>query len=268
MNNTSWIERLSNALLREPQDREQLIEILHDAEENHLLDKDALLMMEGVMHVSEMQARDIMVAKPDIIAINHRDTYKTILEHVIASGHSRFPVVGDDPDHVVGLLLAKDLLNTEDNFDLTKFIRPATIVPESKRLDVLLKEFRSTHHHMAIVVDEYGSIAGLVTMEDILEQIVGQIEDETDKKEPEHIEKISDSHYNISALTPIEEFNKQFNADLPDDEFDTIGGLLLAQFDHIPKSGEQVELGTYHFTITKSDERRIINCHVKVGAAK
>lgn len=250
--------------MREPQDREQLLTILHEAQENNLLDADALAMMEGVMQVSEMQARDIMVPKADITFIEHDCDHETLISKVIESGHSRFPVIGEKSDQILGILLAKDLLKfTKKNY-IAETLRPAMVVPESKRLEVLLKEFRTNHNHMSIVVDEYGTISGLVTMEDILEQIVGDIEDETDIEEEQYIEKINDNQYSISALTPIEDFNEEFGTNYPDDEFDTIGGLVLQNFTQIPTQGEKTSIDNFTYKIFKSDQRRIINLELTI----
>jgi magnesium and cobalt transporter len=258
----SWLERLSKALLREPQDREQLVELLRDAEQRHLLDSHSLAMIEGVLQVSEMRVSDIMIPRSQMVVVNANDSPEEYLPIIIESAHSRFPVLGEDRDEVVGILLAKDLINylwqnKATKFQLRDILRPAIFVPESKRLDVLLQEFRINHNHLAIVVDEYGGIAGLVTIEDILEQIVGEIEDEYDVPEDLNIKKHSDTVYIIKALTPIEDFNQFFNANLSIAEFDTIGGLVLKAFGHLPKRGENIAIDRYRFKVLHADNRRI-----------
>lgn len=260
----SWLERLSHAILREPRDREQLVELLRDAEHRQLLDADALHMIEGVLEVSQMQVRDIMVPRSQIVAVEINTPLKEFLPAIIESGHSRFPILGEDrDDEVIGILFAKDLLKYTfeeshlTEFSLQNFIHPATFVPESKRLDVLLKEFRSNRNHMAVVVDEYGGIAGLITIEDVLEEIVGEIEDEHDIAEDAYIKQQSENRYTVKALTPIEEFNEFFNTYLSDEEFDTIGGLVMHSLGHLPKCDETVTLKNYNFRVLHSDTRRI-----------
>jgi len=258
----SWLEKLSDVLLTEPKDKDQLIKILRDAETHHLLDTEALTMIEGVLQVSEMQARDIMVPRSQMIVIEVEKTPKEFLPQVIDSAHSRFPVIGEDRDEVVGILLAKDLLSylykgEENKFNLKDLLRPAIFVPESKRLNVLLKEFRLKRNHMAIVVDEYGGVAGVVTIEDVLEQIVGEIEDEFDIDEESFIKRLDDTTFIVKALTPIDEFNEQFQTDLSDEEFDTIGGIVMHEFGKLPKRGETVEIGNLTIEILHADNRRI-----------
>lgn len=258
----SWLERLSHIILREPQDREQLIEVLRDAEHRHLLDADALDMIEGVLEVSEIQVRDIMVPRSQMIVIDITCSLEELLPQVIESRHSRFPIIGENRDEVIGILFAKDLLpyalaDKKTEFDLSCILRKPEFVPESKRLDVLLKEFRRSRNHMAIVVDEYGGVAGLVTIEDVLEQIVGEIEDEHDVVEADSINKMSEGHYMVQALTPIEDFNAYFNCELSDDEFDTIGGLVTHQLGHLPKSDEMVDIDRFQFRVVHSDDRRV-----------
>ena len=255
----SWLERLSQALLREPQDRQQLIDLLRDAESRDLLDSDALQMIEGVLQVSEMKVRDIMIPRPQMVTIDLDASLEDFLPLVIESSHSRFPVFNDD-DEVIGILLAKDLLPFTLNpttFNCRDKVRPAIFVPESKRLDVLLKEFRQNHNHMAIVVDEYGHTDGLVTIEDILEQIVGDIEDEYDVEEESHIHKHGNSQYTLQALTSIDEFNDYFHTQWNNNGLDTIGGLVTQQFGHVPKPGEITRINQFEFKILKADSRRI-----------
>jgi magnesium and cobalt transporter len=260
--NPSWLERLSHALLREPHDRKQLIELLHDAKNRQLLDADALGMIEGVLQVSEMKVRDITIPRPQMIVVEEDTTPETALPIIIEAGHSRFPVVGENRDQVVGILLAKDLLKHSSQSTSTVKIRdlarPATFIPESKRLDVLLKEFRLSRNHMAIVVDEYGSIAGLVTIEDVLEQIVGDIVDEHDTTEQElFIKQLSDLEYSVKALTPINEFNEYFNTDYEHEDFDTVGGLILHKFSYLPKPGETIEIDDLKISIIQAEMRGI-----------
>jgi len=250
-----------------PRDRESLISLLRHAQSHAIINPDALSMLEGVMQVSEMQARDIMIPRPKMVVVERDDSVETILNNVISSSHSRFPVIGDSRDDVVGILLAKDLLNlyvkavSDDSvarISIRDSLRPAVIIPESKRLDVLLKEFRSKRNHMAMIVDEYGSISGLVTIEDVLEQIVGEIEDETDvDNEEDNINQIDKNEFNIKALTDIEDFNEYFATDFKDDEVDTVGGLVTQAFGHLPQPGESVEIKPFLFTVLHADNRRI-----------
>lgn len=258
----SWLERLSHALLREPQDREQLIQLLRHTASKKILDIDALGMIEGVLQVSEMQVRDIMVPRAQMVVVEKDAAPKEFLPTIIQSKHSRFPVTGETRDEVVGILLAKDLLRytfgDEEKFNIRNILRPAVFIPESKRLNVLLREFRAKHNHMAIVVDEYGGVAGLVTIEDVLEQIVGEIADEYDLHEEEsNIKKISKTQFNIKALTPVSDFNEYFGSDFSDQEFDTIGGFVLQQFGHLPKRGESVTINKFTFKVLHADNRRI-----------
>ena len=215
--------------MREPANNEQLVELLRGAHRKNLFDADLLAMLEGVLHVDDMQVRDVMIPRSQVVVLERDASPEVLLRTVVESGHSRFPVIGEGRDEVVGILLAKDLLfysfeRTDSRFNVRDILRPAIFVPESKRLNVLLKEFRSSRNHMAIVVDEYGGVAGMVTIEDVLEQIVGEIEDEHDVEEEDTIRKHSEYHYTIKALTPLEDFNEYFKTDFPDDEFDTIGG--------------------------------------------
>ena len=258
----SWLERLSFALLGEPKDREQLVELLRDAQQRELLDPEALTMIEGVLQVAEMQVRDIMVPRAQMAVVERDAALDNILPVVIESAHSRFPVIGDNRDEVVGILLAKDLLayygqDNAKNFNVRDILRPAVFIPESKRLNVLLKEFRASRNHMAIVVDEYGGVAGLVTIEDVLEQIVGEIVDEHDIEEDAYIKKHNDNVFAVKALTPIEEFNHYFFAEFSDDEFDTIGGLVMNRFGRLPRRGEVISIDRFRFKILNADSRRI-----------
>ena len=255
------MERLSALLLREPEDREQLVELLHSAHERDLLDADALSMIEGVMQVSEMHVRDIMVPRPQMDVIDIGETPDRFIPLVIATSHSRFPVVDGDRDNVVGVLLAKDLLRYyagEEDFNVRDMLRPAVFVPESKPLNVLLREFRASRNHMAIVVDEYGGVAGLVTIEDVIEQIVGPIEDEYDFDETEgNIVAERDGKFRVRAVTEIADFNAHFGTTFPDTEYDTIGGLVISRFGRVPKRGEIVRVSGLAFRILRSDSRRL-----------
>lgn len=258
----SWFERLSDMLIREPKDREQLMEVLRDAEERDILSAEMLRMIESVLQVSEMQVRDIMIPKAQMVRVEHDSHLNALLPLVIESGHSRFPIVNCNHDDVVGILLAKDLLKycynkEEREFNILDILRPAVFVPQSKRLDILLREFRVNRNHMAIVIDEYGHVSGLVTIEDVLEQIVGEIEDEYDIDEDDEIKKHADGHYIVKATTPIDDFNEYFDTELSDEEFDTIGGLVLQGFGHLPKRGEVLKIENYRFKVLHSDNRRI-----------
>ena len=259
---SSWLERLGQAFSAEPQDREQLTELLRDAQQRNLLDIDALAMIEGVLQVSEMQVRDIMVPRSQMVVVEREVPPDDFLPVIIESAHSRFPVIGESRDEVIGILLAKDLLayfsaGRKGAFQVRDVLRPAVFIPESKRLNVLLKEFRASRNHMAIVVDEYGGVSGLVTIEDVLEQIVGEIEDEHDVEEENYITKHSDVSYTVKAITPIEDFNNQFGTDFSDEEFDTIGGLVVHDFGRLPKRGEGMELGNLRLRVLRADNRRL-----------
>jgi magnesium and cobalt transporter len=262
-----WFKRLAHSISGEPRDLEQLAEVLGEARERGLIEADVLQMLESVLQVSEIQVRDIMVPRSQMVVINRDDPPARILPVVIESGHSRFPVVGEDRDEVSGILLAKDLLRffVEDEpaeFDIKECLRPAVFIPESKRLNVLLKEFRVTHNHMAIVVDEYGGVSGLLTIEDVLEQIVGDIGDEYDVDEGEGIRKEADRSWTVPALTRIDEFNQAFGTRFSDDEFDTIGGLILHELGRMPRRGEAVQIGGLELKVTRADRRRIESLRV------
>lgn len=261
----TWLKRLGQVLQTEPRDREELVQTLRDAHDRELLDNDSLAMIEGVMAVSEMQVRDVMIPRSQIAVVERDASLEEILPVIIESAHSRFPVIGDNRDEVVGILLAKDLLRFAmdgEKFNIREVLRPGFFVPESKRLNVLLKEFRSSRNHMAVVVDEYGGVAGLVTIEDVLEQIVGEIEDEHDIDEEEgYIIPVSEGEYTVRALTPIDMFNEEMGTDFGG-EFDTLGGLLLGGFGHLPKRDEQIDLGGLRFKVLRADTRRIHLVHV------
>ncbi len=257
-----WMDRLSQALLGEPKDRDQLIHLLREAQGRGLFDVDAQGMIEGVLQVADMQARDIMIPRSQMVVVSRDAGPEELILVAIKSGHSRFPVVGDSRDEVVGVLLAKDLLRysvtkASQQFSIRDVLRPAVFVPESKRLNVLLKEFRASRNHLAIVVDEYGGVAGMVTIEDVLEQIVGEIEDEHDIDEDTFIRKYSDTHFTVKALTLIEDFNEYFETEFSDDEFDTIGGLVTHNIGHLPRRGETIILDNFSFHIVNAGNRRI-----------
>jgi magnesium and cobalt transporter len=257
----SFLERLSALVMREPEDRDQLIDLLRGAYEHNLLDADALAMIEGVLQVSEMQARDIMVPRSQMDVIDVNESPDQFIPMVIQTAHSRFPVIGENKDDVLGILLAKDLLRYyagEEEFNVRDMLRPAVFIPESKPLNVLLKEFRKNRNHIAIVVDEYGGVAGLVTIEDVLEQIVGDIEDEYDFEDIENnIVPEKGGQYRVKALTEISDFNTAFGTDYSDEEFDTIGGLILKRFGRVPKRGEQVSFDNLSFRVLRADSRRL-----------
>lgn len=258
----NWLERLSDLLLREPQDRKQLVQLLRDAEHRHLLDPDALEMIEGVMNVSDLQVRDIMIPRSQMCVVDEEEEPETFLPKIIELGHSRFPVITEDKDQVIGILHAKELLgmfvqSNKESFNLRAILRPAAFIPESKRLNILLKEFRANHYHMAIVVDEYGGVSGLVTIEDVLEQIVGDIEDEFDVEEEVNIKKHDTNTYTINALTPVEDFNEYFDTHISDEDIDTIGGLIIRGLEHVPSRGEVYHIQQFNFKVLSSDKRRI-----------
>ncbi|MBI1422683.1 MAG: CBS domain-containing protein [Gammaproteobacteria bacterium] len=267
-NGRSWIERLGQFLQIDPKNRDELLSILRDAQDNQIIDLDALAMIEGVLQVSEMQVRDIMIPRVQMVVVQRDMSIQEVLPIVVDAAHSRYPVVGENRDEVIGILLAKDLLpyfqlGTQDKFNLRDILRPAAIIPESKRLNVLLKEFRASRNHIAIVVDEYGGVAGMVTIEDVIEQIVGEIEDEHDYEDDIYIMEHNAQHATVKAITPIEEFNEHFDANFSDEEFDTIGGLIMNSFGHLPKRGERVEFGGFSFKILRADGRRVYLIQVK-----
>jgi magnesium and cobalt transporter len=265
------LERLSAFLTREPEDRDELLELLHGAFEHKLLDADALSMIEGVLQVSEMSVRDIMVPRAQMDVVSIDDDPADFLPLVLETKHSRFPVIGENKDDVVGILLAKELLNyfrNPESFDLRDTLRPAVFVPESKRLNVLLRDFRANRNHIAIVVDEYGGVSGLVTIEDVLEQIVGDIEDEYDFDESEdNIIAEANGRHRVKAQTEIADFNAHFGTDFADDEFDTVGGLVLQAFGRLPKRGETATIGDLRFRVVRADSRRLYMLQVEPAAS-
>lgn len=267
----TWKERFSQLMQTDPKDREDLLAVFRVASENTIINDESLAMLEGVLQLSDMQARDIMVPRSQMVVIEKDAQLKNILEMVIESTHSRFPVIGEDRDDVIGMLLAKDLLNyfkpeslkTADAKHLMDNLRQAVVVPESKRLDVLLKEFRINRNHMAIVVDEYGGVSGLVTIEDVLEEIVGEIEDETDIDDDINmIVEIEKDKWLVQAQIDIEDFNDYFKVSFEDDEYDTVSGLLLQAFGHLPSAGEKVRVNNFQFEIVEADNRRIISAYM------
>ncbi|HAM76843.1 MAG TPA: magnesium/cobalt efflux protein [Alcanivorax sp.] len=258
----SWLEKIALLFSSEPNNRRDLEGVLAIAAENEVIDQDARSIMEGAMKVSDMQARDIMIPRAQMVVIKAESTLEEILPQIINSAHSRYPVIGESPDDIQGILLAKDLLPELLNKDHSEFrmetlLRPTVVVPESKRLNVLLREFRENRNHMAIVIDEYGGVAGLVTIEDVLEEIVGDIEDETDVDEDHFIRTIGEGDYFIKALTPIEDFNEHFRTTFSDEEFDTIGGLVIQAFGHMPARNEVTCIENFEFKVINADQRKI-----------
>lgn len=255
-----WWRRFTTRLIGGPRTREDLKELLEGAQEDGLVDADAAQMIEGVFETRELKAGDIMVPRAQLVCIEREWSLEKILATVIESGHSRYPVIGDTKDEIVGILLAKDLLRfttAAATFDLARVMRPVQFVPDSKRVNVLLKDFKRNHQHMAIVADEYGGVSGLVTIEDILETIVGEIDDEHDEAEGAHIVKQDERRYLVNALTPIAEFNDQFECAFSDEEFDTIGGLVVQEFGHLPRRGESIKLDRFQFSVQRADSRRV-----------
>jgi magnesium and cobalt transporter len=264
----SWIDKISLLFNSEPRTRQDLEDVLAIAADKEVIDQDARSIIEGAMQVSDMQARDIMIPRSQMVLIKAEGTLEDILPLIIRSAHSRYPVIGDSPDDVLGILLAKDLLPQilvpdNDDFKIEDLLRPTMVVPESKRLNVLLREFRENRNHMAIVIDEYGGVAGLVTIEDVLEEIVGEIEDETDEKVDRSIHMISEREYMVKALTPIEEFNTYFDSTLSDEEFDTIGGLVIHAFGHMPARHEVTVIDDFKCEVVKADQRKIYTLRVR-----
>ena len=269
----SWLDRISSALSGEPSSREDLVELLRDAQADGLIAADTLRMMEGAIAVSDLTVGDVMIPRSQMVALPASAKFLDLMKLVVESGHSRFPVHGEDKDEILGILLAKDLLRgvVADNGPGTihELLRPAVLIPESKRLDVLLREFRQSRNHMAIVIDEHGGVAGLLTIEDVLEQIVGDIDDEHDEAENTDalIAAQADGQYVVDALTPIDDFNERFGADFDDDEYDTIGGLVTAAIGHLPEAGEELNLGRFVFRVASADARRVHAFHVGVLGA-
>jgi magnesium and cobalt transporter len=265
----TWLRRLTSD---GPRDRAELLETLRAAARGGMIDADALSMIQGVLRVSDLQVRDIMVPRSQMVVLERDSAPQTLLPAVTESGHSRFPVIGDDRDQVVGILLAKDLLRwyadgAAGGFDIREVLRPAAFVPESKRLNVLLKEFRASRNHMAIVVDEYGGVSGLVTIEDVIEEIVGEIADEYDTDEDQTIRREGERQFAVQALTRVQEFNEYFGSRFSDEEYDTIGGLVMQQFGRLPRRGESVTMDGLEFKVLRADRRRIDQLRVTTPEA-
>lgn len=268
----SWFDKVSQWLQGEPQNKQQFVNVIQDANERDLIDQNTKEMLEGVLEVANLRVRDIMIPRSQMITIDLKDSVEQLLPIIIHAGHSRFPVINEDKDHIEGILLAKDLLlygfgQREKELRVADILRPAVVVPESKRLDKLLKEFRSERYHMAIVVDEFGGVSGLVTIEDILELIVGDIEDEFVKAQEmrQNIRRINSTTFAVNALTSIDDFNDAFHAELTDEEVDTIGGLVTHSFGHLPARGEKVTIGGFLFKVSSADRRRVIQLQVTVA---
>ena len=258
----SWINRFAVLFSSEPRNRQDLQDVLALAVDKEIIDRDARSIMEGAMEVIDMQARDIMIPRTQMVVIKADSSLEEILPHIVRTAHSRYPVVGDSLDDIYGILLAKDLLpqilnKDQSEFNIRELLRPSVVVPESKRLNVLLREFRENRNHMAIVIDEYGGVAGLVTIEDVLEEIVGDIEDETDAETDHYIRKITEDDYFIKALTPIEDFNEYFGTSFSDDDFDTIGGLVIQALGHMPTRNETATIDKFEFQVINADQRKI-----------
>ncbi|KLU14842.1 MULTISPECIES: CNNM family magnesium/cobalt transport protein CorC [Xenorhabdus] len=252
----------------EPKNRDDLVELIRDSEQNDLIDPDTREMLEGVIDIADQRVRDIMIPRSQIVTLKRNQTLDECLDVIIDSAHSRFPVISEDKDHIEGILMAKDLLpfmrTNAEPFSIGKVLRQAVVVPESKRVDRLLKEFRSQRYHMAIVIDEFGGVSGLATIEDILELIVGEIEDEYDDDDDNDIRALSRHSYSVRALTQIEDFNDVFGTNFSDEEVDTIGGLVMQAFGHLPSRGESITIDGYLFKVAMSDSRKIIQVHVKI----
>ncbi|QAU25150.1 CBS domain-containing protein [Dyella sp. M7H15-1] len=256
-----WWDRLGHLFSGEPRNREELIDELRTAQANGLLGADTLPMLEGALRVTELNVDDVMVPRVQIVMLDVDAPLPDILAAVVESGHSRFPVHGEDKDDILGILLAKDLLKYFGNghdFDIRAILRPAVLIPESMRLNVLLAEFRRSRNHMALVVDEYGGVAGLITIEDVLEEIVGEIDDEhDDEEEPDLMHAQAEGEWIVDALTPIADFNEEIGASFSDEEFDTIGGMVTSEFGHLPEVAEQIAIGDFEFYVTQADDRRV-----------
>jgi magnesium and cobalt transporter len=256
-----WLKRITQSMSGEPRDLAELIEDLREASARALFNADALVMIEGVLAVADMQVRDIMVPRSQMVFVERDEPPDKLVELVVESGHSRFPVIGEDRDQILGILLAKDLLRLQmadgEPFEIREYMRPAVFVPESKRLNVLLKEFRLSHNHIAMVVDEYGGVCGLVTIEDVIEQIVGEIGDEHDVEDDQTIRREGEREFTVRALTPIADFNEYFGTAFSDEEYSTIGGLLMQEFGRLPRRGETIRIGELEFRVLRADRRRI-----------
>jgi magnesium and cobalt transporter len=258
-----WLKKIAQGFVGEPQDRTELVALLRQASQRGLVDADALSMLEGVLEVGDLQVRDIMIPRAQMVFVRRDDPFSKLLPVVVESGHSRFPVMDEDRDDIVGILLAKDLLrlyssDVRERFDIREYMRPVVFVPEAKRLNVLLKEFRRNRNHMALVVDEYGGVSGLVTIEDVIEQIVGEIDDEFDVEDDHNIRKEAERQFTVRGVTRIEEFNEYFGAHLSEEEgFDTVAGLLMKEFGRLPRRGDAATIDGFEFRVTRADRRRI-----------
>jgi len=264
----SWLEKLGRAFGSDPRNRDEVLEQLQAVTERGLIEAETLKMIEGALEVDELQVRDVMIPRSHMVVIQEGSSLDDILPIIIETGHSRFPVVGEDKDEVHGILLAKDLLQLvgrDAKGIIADLVREPVIIPESKRLNVLLREFRVNKNHMAIVVDEYGGVSGLITIEDVLEEIVGDIDDEHDSETVEDIQSISDDRYLVQALTPIDDFNESLGSDFSDDDFDTIGGLVVSEFGRLPKSGESIDIDGWTFKVNAADDRRLQAMEVVVS---
>ena len=257
----SLLKKISKAFSTNPKNSDEVADMLRSAENESIIDSSALQIMEGALKVSDQQAREIMIPRSQMTVIEHDMTLEEVLNIVIESQHSRFPVVGESSDDVLGILLAKELLplllRGKETYDLQKLLRPATIIPESKRLNILLQEFQEQRYHMAIVVDEYGGVCGLITIEDILEEIVGEIEDETDEHEEEQVQPTENGTWMVDALIEICDFNEYFDVGLADDDFDTIGGLVVHNFGKLPETGDKISFSDFEFTVSECDNRKV-----------
>jgi magnesium and cobalt transporter len=270
----TWLERISHLVSGEPRNIDELLDELRSAQVNGLLSNDTLSMVEGAIEVADLRVRDVMIARTHMVSLPVSAPLDEVVRRVIESGHSRFPVHGDDPDEILGILLAKDLLkcfvDAAAPCNIRTLLRPTVLIPESKKLNILLKEFRLSRNHMAIVVDEYGGISGLITIEDVLEEIVGEIDDEHDEEDPARkklIQSQPDGGFLVNALTPIADFNARLGCEFADDEFDTIGGMVTSEFGHLPETGEETAIGGFLFRVTRADDRRVLQFAVRVHDA-
>jgi magnesium and cobalt transporter len=269
----SWLERISHLVSGEPRNIDELLDELRTAQANGLLSNDTLSMVEGAIEVADLRVRDVMIARTHMVSLPVDAPVAEIVRRVIESGHSRFPVHGNDSEEIIGILLAKDLLKCFVDgapCNIRALLRPSVMIPESKKLNILLKEFRLSRNHMAIVVDEYGAISGVITIEDVLEEIVGEIDDEHDEEDPARkklIQPQADGAFLVNALTPIADFNARLGSEFADDEFDTIGGMVTSEFGHLPESGEDIVVGGFHFRVTRADDRRVLQFAVRVHDA-
>ena len=274
---STWWKRSCRKIFKrfqkDPDNKQQLTEILRDAEKHNLIKPDSLTMMEGVLLVSEMQVRDIMIPRSQMVVVLEDMEFKEYLPVIVESGHSRFPMMDDKHEHVIGILLAKDMLacvaeGGVEDFNVRDVLRQPIFVPESKRLNILLAEFRRSRNHMAIVIDEYGGIAGLVTIEDVIEQIVGEIDDEHDLEDEEFVREHHKERYTVKAQMPLDEFNEYFGTDFEDEENETIGGVIIDEFGHLPKRGERLEFGGFDFKVIRADRRRILTMRIQPASAE